>query len=116
MVFQLYHCQLKRVLQTYGEKIFSTPNLCDSDHFPIILNYSNKIPPIRTHSKWHIAKANWPLLNKLSLIDYDSADSNVFNKLEKFTKKVLKAAELSIPMSKTTIKSSMSPTRGGQKK
>ena len=81
------------------------PDLCSSDHFPIVLSDNRKIPLTRTHARWLVQKANWQLFEKLSFFNQsDDNESDIILKLENFNKKIIKAAEIAIPRSKTNPK------------
>lgn len=84
-------------------------DLCSSDHFPLVLTYYIRTPVFRTHSRWLIDRANWHLFERLSFIKIVSDSDNSLVKLDKLCKLIIKAAEVSIPRSKTTQKRSSVP-------
>lgn len=43
--------------------------LCSYDHFPIILSAHGNNYPFRTHAKWQIHKADWPVFRRLAVFD-----------------------------------------------
>lgn len=76
-------------------------DLCDSDHFPIILSSHLLAPDVTTSPpRWLINKANWPLFHNLTEDTSSLPDPpNSSSALEAFTNFVIKAAESSIPRS-----------------
>ena len=86
------------------------PDLCSSDHFPIVSSDNRKVPLGRTHSRWLVQKANWPLFEKLSFIDScENNENDIMSELKNFNKKIIKAADVSIPKSKTISKRHLVP-------
>ena len=78
------------------------PDLCDSDHFPIIISQNTLQPKVHQSTpKWILSKADWPLFTNLtSNTDLIPPSDSIEQDITQLTDFIIQAAERSIP--KTT--------------
>lgn len=77
-------------------------DLCSSDHYPIIISLPQIAPPSRMHARWKIDKGNWQLFNKL--LTLEGKDNKSPSDLNHFMKRIIRAADASIPRTNTKPK------------
>lgn len=82
------------------------PDLCSSDHFPIILKPTAPAGGELKHRKWKINNADWPHFRELAVFSQDDLP-NIEEHTDYITEVIIKAAEKSIP--KTSGKSRIAP-------
>ena len=75
------------------------PDLCDSDHFPIIITQNTVNPQIsQSTRKWILSKADWPMFTSLTAdIHLIPPTDSIDHDITQFTQFITQAAEITIP-------------------
>lgn len=85
------------VWRTHGD-------LCSSDHYPIVISEIGRSLQCRVNSRWLLARANWPLFGRLSVVSGYDNGGDPLRDLDVFVKRVLSAADIAIPRSGTRLR------------
>lgn len=86
------------------------PDLCNSDHFPIILSFLSNQKPRKRRPQWISKAADWESFQNLVSLNLDNSNYiSPTDRLESLNSVIIKAATESIPRTSNTIKKAKPP-------
>lgn len=80
------------------------PDLCSSDHFPILLNLVNRSDKESKRPRWLTDKADWHKFANCVCFDYAAFDLDIDSLNEHVTEQIISAAKSSIPRTSSRLK------------